>query len=709
MPDILVLEDKDEIINYVRNFDKVVLDESEYEEIKLFDWLTDIGIKIRNFISFNENDVSRSIDGVAVKYAKTLSSWKDEALIIIYGKSIDNNDKLKILEQFDFKHILVIKESFFEIYNIEPMYIENNNVYLNKLNTIKEKYKSNQKKENNIDVLLLSPPSWDMYTPFGAVPCLAAALKQEDIAVKQYDVGILCFHNLLQLSWKKYAERYIKSDYYNTKVILFVDNPYTSYEDYRKDLWFFQGDQFPIDKIKNDYHLLNRVQIGVLDSFYQMISLKLSVNIDFNLNNNFIETIHKYDKNFLLDTIMKTEILEEIANAPKVVGISVTGTNQFIPACALAEIIRYLNPETKILVGGSCVDVLLTSYYKNKDDISKYFDYIISGEGETSITQLVQFILGKKERLYSEIPNLVKFTENGEVILPEIFIEEVDKLPPPCYDGIDFDLYLAPKAMLPYQTSRGCHYGHCAFCNHNSKYRHNYRSKSIKKIIGDLLYLINRYSVNCFQFVDEAIRPDCFINMVDEMDKYKEFKDIKWIYYSRVSFKYNDNILEKAKRNGCEMVMFGVETFNQRLLKFIKKGITADASQYCIELFSKNEIKTFIWLMCNLPSETIEEMKEDIKRVNENINYLSGMNVGPFYLDTNTDMYRNMEAYNITKYDPYDGTRFTSVNNGVEINKDEMFKVYSSEYRSLINKYFFTSNRYTIFYDGLEFKNENRK
>ena len=31
--------------------------------------------------------------------------------------------------------------------------------------------------------------------------------------------------------------------------------------------------------------------------------------------------------------------------------------------------------------------------------------------------------------------------------------------------------------------------------------------------------------------------------------------------------------LEKARNNGCEMVMFGVETLNQRLLKFIKKQL----------------------------------------------------------------------------------------------------------------------------------------
>lgn len=699
MSQVIVLEDKDQILNYLLNFDKIILDEAGYKETRLFDWLRDRGVIIRSFINCSNNKISKSIEGIAVKNAQALSSWKHEALIILCDTSLNNN--LELIKQLGFEHILLLKESFLNNLNEKPIYIQNNEKYFNKLNSIKDKFQNQHKKENSADVLLLSPPAWDMYTPFGAVPCLTAALKQDNIKVKQYDIGILCFHYLLQTSWEKYAERYININYYESKVKKYMNNPYETYEDYVKDLWFLQEKIFPIDNVKNNYYTLNRVQIGVLDSFYQVVASKLSINIDFNLNENFVETLERYDKNLLIDTIVNSKVLEEIVNVPKAVGISITGTNQFIPACALAEIIRYLNPETRIFVGGSCVDVLLTSYYKNKRDITKFFDLVISGEGETAVKKCVKYILGNKETKISDIPNLVLFKDNGDVIIPEVFLEDVNLLPPPCFDDVDFSLYLAPKAMLPYQTSRGCHYGHCAFCNHNSKYRHNYRTKNMKKVISDLLYMMNRYSINYFQFVDEAIRPDCFIDMVNEMDNYKEFKEIKWIYYSRVNFQYNNEVLIKAKKNGCEMVMFGVETFNQRLLNFIKKGISADASQYCIELFDKNKIKTFIWLMCNLPSETIDEMRGDIKKVNDNIKYLSGINVGPFYLDVNTDMYRNMEAYNITGYDPYDGTRFTSVNEGVEIDKDETFKIYSSEYRSLINKYFFTNNRYTIFYDGL--------
>lgn len=210
--------------------------------------------------------------------------------------------------------------------------------------------------------------------------------------------------------------------------------------------------------------------------------------------------------------------------------------------------------------------------------------------------------------------------------------------------------------------------------------------------------LREKYHVQNIQFVDEAIRPDYFKKMVFEMDKHPEFKMMHWIYYSRVSRQYTKEILDVARRNGCEMVMFGIETFNQRLLNLIKKGISANVSRYCLKLFQECGIMTFAWLMCNLPSETIEEAREDIVETQKMAEYLDCISVGQFCLDINTDMYRNMGEYHITKFNPHDGTRFSSENNGKIINTEAMLNVFKNEYSPLGRKLFFTNNRYVIFF-----------
>lgn len=690
-------DEESQILELVRNYNRILIMDLGEDGISISDWLKANGKKIRNFVYLRDNSNIEIIEGIMVKDLKTLVSWSKDALLICVQKN-EENDEIQEIDKMGFENILLIKRTFIDALKENPIYEKNNLVFEQKLQNVLQK---NCKNNSDADVLLVTPPAWDIYTPFGALPCLTAALNLDDISVEQIDIGILCFHTRLKNNWKDYATTFKDESFYENTVKRYLYNPYSNFSDYEKGIWFFNDDTFPIDKVKDMYASLNRVQIGILDSFFQKIANSLSVNIDFDLEKSIENALKKYDKNLLIDSIIEMGIVDKIVHSPQIVGISITGTNQFLPGCVLAQIIKYFNSDTKIIVGGSALDVFLFSSYPNKAEILDYFDYLISGEGETSMRKLVDSILNQKEIDYDKIPNLVKFTLDGSMILPEVFLEDVNTLPTPCFSGIDFNLYLAPEPMFPYQASRGCHYGHCAFCNHNSKYRHNYRTKTAAKIVDDLLKIRKEYGINYFQFVDEAIRPDCFADMVEEMDKHEEFKDSKWIYYSRVSYQYKEDLLEKAKRNGCEMVMFGVETFNQRLLQFIKKGINAETSKYCIKLFSGAGIKTFIWLMCNLPSETIEEMRGDIATVKEYIGYLSGMSVSPFCLEVNTDMFSDMERYNIVKYNPYDRTRFESTNNGEVIDKDEMFAVYGCEYAILPQKHFFTTNRYTIFYDQL--------
>jgi hypothetical protein len=39
------------------------------------------------------------------------------------------------------------------------------------------------------------------------------------------------------------------------------------------------------------------------------------------------------------------------------------------------------------------------------------------------------------------------------------------EFPPPDFDGLPLDRYLAPDLVLPLITAHGCYHGRCAFCN----------------------------------------------------------------------------------------------------------------------------------------------------------------------------------------------------------------------------------------------------
>lgn len=633
----------------------------------------------------------RSVDNIpVVEYKKNLI--EDEIIIIAttaYSKEIF--DCLKkdgihnaIVLAPDFENVL---DKFLQEQKVKRIY--------SKKNELLQEFKAIQGK-SNYDIAFVTPPYWDMYSPFSAVPCLKAKLVQEGYSVYQIDIGIINTHYAIKKYGNKVAEQLLNSKCYEELICCYDKNPYTSYEQYVEDMDFLQDENFDIKNIKTRYRNMNFVQKCVVDIFYQNIYSQNVRTVDFDNCISIVDSVERYNFEFIWDIFEDESVRKLFCELPAIIGISITSPSQFLSGCLLAQFIHQINPETKIIFGGSCADLFVNSEYPKKYDIYEYFDFVLIGEGETAITKTLQYIKG--EIGVSEIPNLAVINKKNQVSLNRTMVEEISELPLPDYDDLNLELYLSPELILPYQTSRGCHYGYCAFCNHDEKYRHNYRTKHMKRVVEDMVTLSKKYQAKCFQFVDEAIRPDCFRLLVDEMDHNPEFSEIKWFYYSRVSREYDKEILEKAHRNGCQMVMFGVETFNQRLLNFIKKGISAETSKYCLKLFKQCKIRTYAWLMDNLPSETIEEARGDLEEVKNMREYIDAFSVGPFMLVKNTDMYKNLERYNIVEKNDNDSLRFQSHNNGKIIDKEEMLRFDAEEYQRHQLRTFLFGNRYTLFF-----------
>lgn len=627
----------------------------------------------------------------AVKFNKDSISQEIPILVSVIGRA--KREIVQLLQQQDVNNYIVLANDFEkqlnESLNQLEMPVFTKKIYMDS----KDNYSKAEK-----DILFLSPPYWDFHAPFSAVPCLAAELRKNGYSVEQFDVGIYCMHYLINEKWKEVAEQCLAEGTYERMYKGYEKNTYQSYDEFKSDMWFFQTREFDIDLVKKRYSELNAVQRRVLENFYSGIHLFDVSDIDFAHCLSLESEINKWYSGNMFMALNSEELKKMFYSIPRVVGISITSTCQFIPGCILAKVIKHCRPDVEIIFGGSCADIFVKSSYPHKTDIKKYFDYIIIGEGETALVGLMRYFEGKTA--LETIPNLVFIDSDLEIRYSNQIVEDVNKLPAPDYDGLNLELYLAPELVLPYQTSRGCHYGYCAFCNHDEKYRHNYRTKQMDSVVRDLLTLSKKYQNKHFQFVDEAIRPDCFRDMIEEMDKYKEFKEIKWFYYSRVSRQYDEDLLRKAHANGCEMVMFGVESFNQRLLNFIKKGITADTSKYCLKLFHECGIKTYAWMLTNLPSETLEEAKKDLEEVMGMKEYINAFSASMFRLENNTDMYNNSEKYNIVKIDPDDPSNFQSHKDGTVIDKNSIINFYDKEYMRYQDKCQASGNRYTLFFEA---------
>ena len=133
-------------------------------------------------------------------------------------------------------------------------------------------------------------------------------------------------------------------------------------------------------------------------------------------------------KEYVLDSIVSED--------PGLVGISVTATSQVMPAFTFARLLKEVNRDIHITMGGSVFTKLIDNLQDNHT-LFELVDSFIVFEGEHALLGLIEQLDGKKD--FSKVPNLV-YREGDQIRVNEPFhIEEINSLPTPDYDGFPLD------------------------------------------------------------------------------------------------------------------------------------------------------------------------------------------------------------------------------------------------------------------------------
>lgn len=512
----------------------------------------------------------------------------------------------------------------------------------------------------NSEILLLTAPySKCLFGPLSAVPCLVSQLKNHGgYSVAQYDLNI------------EHMNFFLTG--YRVKCLGGIIITAAIY----RELYF-----------KLNLSLLNKLTHEIIEAY---ASSPIHINKN-NCSSEYAAISLKYqldslsDKDQLMDTFQKSNAYRKvISTSPVLVGFSISTDQQLLASCLYSDYLKATRPQTKIVFGGWLPTRIVQFDDKEKlEELLNYCDFLVIGEGETAISLLADFCVSSTGDL-SAIPNLCYIAETGDVRVNEIpHLETVESLPPPDYSDVDFSLYLSPTRYVSYQASRGCFWGKCGFCGRPKSARTDYRIKPHQKVVDDLVYLKETVGSEIYvYFADEAIAPEYFAEIVNEMDKRNDYEGIKWASYMRISSRYEDEIIAKARKNGYDMVFFGVETFSERLSHLIRKGINVGIIEDVLRLFKHYDIKVRVFMMSCLPSQTIEEMRDDM----ENILLLSGLidslKLTRFELTENTDMYYEPELFNIIAIDRENKT-FTHHKDNLEIDMQSLINIEENEYRTL--------------------------
>lgn len=307
-----------------------------------------------------------------------------------------------------------------------------------------------------------------------------------------------------------------------------------------------------------------------------------------------------------VETIGIDDLLARISSGQyKLVGITAT-TVQINPALIIAEKIKEKFPDIKIVMGGPHPNVMLEEVLS-----SEYVDYVVRGEGELTMLELVK---GEDLRL---ILGLSYKVDNKQVHNPpRPVIEDLDKLPFPARHLLPVDKYsptpgnykrLPAMSMI---TSRGCP-GKCTFCN-TDIFGKSIRFRSAENIAEEIKFLVKKYKVKEISFYDDTftvskknIEELCSIIIKNNID-------ITWSCMSRADF-VNPSLLELMHKAGCHSICYGIESGDEQILANVNKKISLNRVQEAIEWTKKAKIDVRISLMLGNPGETEETLKKTIR------------------------------------------------------------------------------------------------
>lgn len=368
---------------------------------------------------------------------------------------------------------------------------------------------------------------------------------------------------------------------------------------------------------------------------------------------------------------------------PDVVGMQSYCTT--ISRCfKVAAIIKAINPQIKVVLGGAEVTLEPITSLKNKN-----LDFGIYGEGEYVFENLLKELKKTpKSQNFKKIKGLIWKNGNKIFMNPkQELIKNLDELPLPARHLFPMHKYhssanLRGKRTLNLMTSRGCPFN-CAYCAGSLIFGKTHRYHGTERVIEELLELKNKYHADSIQFFDETFTANR-ARVIELCNKIIERKlKIEWSCFTRVNV-VDKELLLKMKEAGCYLIFYGYESGNQRLLDLIRKGITLEQIKNATKWTHEAGIETWGSFMLGLPTETREESQQTINFALEvNPTFVQFPITTPF---PGTDLYdickKNGKILtdNLDEYTAWDNVVFISKGRTPEDIKYFVKKAYRSFY-----------------------------
>jgi hypothetical protein len=272
------------------------------------------------------------------------------------------------------------------------------------------------------------------------------------------------------------------------------------------------------------------------------------------------------------------------------------------------------------------------------------FDAVLAGEGDLAFPRMID-ALSRGDRARG-------------------FLVEVERaclrdLPCPDYDGLPLEDYLAPKLVLPYDMSRGCSWGRCAFCHHGlaSHEVAAYRVRDPALAAAHLVELQARYGAAAFYLTGDALAPADARQLAQAL----RGKGIRWSVDIRPEHGFTASLSRQLVAGGILSVSVGIESASPRTLERMDKGIDHDVMRTAIRHLSGAGIAVEAMAFQGFPGESSRDALLTLRFLNQEYERFSLFAFGKFELVRGSPVFAEPKKYGVKNIWNVRGDRFASI------------------------------------------------
>ena len=267
-----------------------------------------------------------------------------------------------------------------------------------------------------------------------------------------------------------------------------------------------------------------------------------------------------------------------------------------------------------VIVAGSDA----TDHFENY--LSHGADFVLIGEGEETLHELLSALSGKAEKPLNTIQGLA-YSE-GEVVVkttrrPDI--RELDALPFPAWDLVDIeayrDIWIKRHGYFSMNmvTTRGCPF-HCNWCA-KPIWGQRYNARSPQNVVDEMIWLKENFQPDHLWFVDDifGLKPDWTRQFAHRLRSVQFRIPFKCLH--RADLLLREGEVEALRDSGCTIVWIGAESGSQKILNAMEKGTKIEQIYEVTRRLHAAHIQVGFFLQFGYPGESMADIRRTLQMV----------------------------------------------------------------------------------------------